>query len=79
MTLDKWLNDHPEISDKDFARRIGVSRVTLFRLKTRRRMPGQIVMERIHTETGGDVAPNDFFNIGETSAISASSVSDTAA
>lgn len=64
MTLDDWLNA-TKTADKDFAGRIGVSRVTLFRLKTGRRKPRQKVMERIHTETAGAVTPNDFFQIGE--------------
>lgn len=71
MTLDDWLTS-TNTADKDFADRIGVSRVTLFRLKTGRRKPGQVVMERIHTETGGAVTPNDFFNIGRVPATSES-------
>lgn len=67
MTLDVWLKT-TGTPDGEFARRIEVSRVTLFRLKTGRRSPNRQVMERIHLATGGDVTPNDFFNIGETSA-----------
>lgn len=72
MTLDAWLAANNTVSDKDFARRIGVSRVTLYRLKTHLRKPGQRVMEKIHAETGGEVTPNDFFRIGETSPAPAS-------
>ncbi|TXH85514.1 MAG: XRE family transcriptional regulator [Rhizobium sp.] len=69
MTLDDWLTS-TSTADKDFADRIGVSRVTLFRFKTGRRKPGQTLMEKIHSETGGAVTPNDFFNIGSTCATS---------
>jgi transcriptional regulator with XRE-family HTH domain len=66
MTLDAWLSS-TRTPDNEFARRIDVSRVTLFRLKTGRRSPNKRVMELIHTATAGAVTPNDFFNIGETS------------
>lgn len=65
MTLDAWITS-TNTPDNEFARRIGVSRVTLFRLKTGRRLPDRSVMEKINAETGGAVTPNDFFNIGET-------------
>ncbi len=65
MKLADWLElpDAPKV--KDFARSIGVSRVTVFRFKTGRRIPGPEEMEKIHTETAGAVEPNDFFNIVE--------------
>jgi transcriptional regulator with XRE-family HTH domain len=62
MTLDAWITE-TGTPDNEFARRLGVSRVTLFRLKTGRRIPDRETMEAIHRETGGRVTPNDFFNI----------------
>lgn len=62
MTLDAWLSQ-TKTPDNEFARRISVSRVTLFRLKTGRRKPNQTTMERIFAETSGEVTPNDFFNL----------------
>lgn len=62
MTLDEWLSQSP-LKDHEFADAIGVSRVTLFRFKTRRRIPDRDIMESIHRETGGAVSPNDFFDL----------------
>lgn len=64
MKLAAWL-EKTDTKDNEFARRIDVSRVTLFRFKTGRRIPDQKKMEKIHTETGGEVAPNDFYNIAQ--------------
>ncbi|MGM4891233.1 helix-turn-helix domain-containing protein [Tardiphaga sp. 839_C3_N1_4] len=66
MKLDAWLST-TGTPDNEFARRIGVSRVTLFRFKTGRRVPDRSTMEKISAETRGDVAPNDFFGLGATS------------
>jgi transcriptional regulator with XRE-family HTH domain len=62
MTLDDWLAQSA-LKDHEFATRIGVSRVTLFRIKTGRRTPSREVMERIHDATNGAVEPNDFFDL----------------
>ncbi len=65
MTLDAWIT-LTKTPDNVLASRLGVSRVTLFRLKTGRRLPDREVMEKINEATGGAVTPNDFFGIGET-------------
>lgn len=62
MTLEAWLTSFG-VPDNEFAKRIGVSRVTLFRFKTGRRVPDRGMMESIHHATDGAVTPNDFFNI----------------
>lgn len=62
MTLDSWLVGTKTLNN-EFARRIGVSRVTLYRLKTGRRLPDRRTMEKIHAATNGAVTPNDFFNL----------------
>lgn len=64
MTLDAWLK-LTKTPDNEFAGRLGVSRVTLFRFKTGRRVPDRLMMEKINAETVGAVEPNDFFNIVE--------------
>ncbi len=64
MKLDAWLTAS-RTRDVEFAKRIGVSRVTLFRFKTGRRIPDRQIMEKINVETAGSVEPNDFFNVLE--------------
>ena len=66
MTLNEWLRASTT-KDKDFAKLIGVSRVTLFRLKTGRRRPDSALMEKIFNATSGAVTPNDIFGIGQPS------------
>ena len=67
MTLEEWLRQS-KTPDNVFAGRLGVSRVSLFRFKTGRRVPDRTIMEKINIETGGDVQPNDFFKIIDGSA-----------
>jgi transcriptional regulator with XRE-family HTH domain len=62
MTLDDWLTS-TKTPDNEFATRIGVSRVTLYRFKSGKRVPDRALMEKINAETNGAVEPNDFFNI----------------
>lgn len=64
MKLDAWLASSP-LKDHEFAGKIGVSRVTLFRLKTGRRPPKRDVMAKISVATDGAVTPNDFFDLPE--------------
>lgn len=66
MTLGAWIVS-TKTPDNVFARQIGVSRVTLFRFKTSRRIPDQPTMAKIFEVTKGAVTPNDFFNITEPS------------
>lgn len=64
MTLADWLT-LTKTPDNEFASRLGVSRVTLYRFKAGRRVPDKATMERIHSETSGAVQPNDFFDISD--------------
>lgn len=60
MKLTEWLAKN-RVSDADFAKRIGVSRQALWRYKAEDRLPKREILERIKTETGGEVCPADFF------------------
>jgi transcriptional regulator with XRE-family HTH domain len=62
MTLAAWIAAK-KVPDNVFARQIGVSRVTLFRFKTGRRIPDRQTMERIVIATNGAVTPNEFFDV----------------
>lgn len=61
MTLNDWLSARAEITNSEFAERIGVSRQALWRYRSGERMPERAVMQKIMEETGGAVTPNDFF------------------
>lgn len=65
MKLNAWLAASP-LKDHEFAGKIGVSRVTLFRLKKGLRPPKRDVMTKINEVTEGAVTPNDFFDLPET-------------
>ena len=60
MQITDWLTTN-DISDADFAARIGVSRQALWRYKAGERIPRRPILERIQSVTGGDVRPADFF------------------
>lgn len=60
MKLSAWLTESGT-SDTDFARRIGVSRQTVWRYTDDGRVPKRSVMERIRTATNGAVTADDFF------------------
>nr|WP_321182385.1 helix-turn-helix domain-containing protein [Methylobacterium sp. Leaf122] len=59
MKLADYLSE-AEIRPATFAERIGVTRQTLWRYMSGDRRPEWDVLERIRTETGGEVTPNDF-------------------
>ncbi|WP_084398358.1 helix-turn-helix domain-containing protein [Henriciella aquimarina] len=61
MTLADWLTKN-NLSDADFADRIGVSRQALHRYKTGARRPHADILTEIVKHTGGQVTANDFFN-----------------
>jgi len=46
---------------KDFAIKVAVSPVTVFRYIKRTRTPDRETLRKIYTETDGAVTPNDFF------------------
>lgn len=60
MRLSDYLSDRPEITDADFAERIGVSRQALWRYKSGDRRPEWDVLAKISEVTNGEVTPNDF-------------------
>jgi transcriptional regulator with XRE-family HTH domain len=59
MTLQDWLSSQ-EVSDADFADRIGVTRQALYRYKTGQRMPRIGILRKIISETSGKVRAQDF-------------------
>jgi len=67
MKITDWLTKN-NISDADFAERIGVSRQALWRYKAGDRIPKRSILDRIKDETGGDVRPADFFSESEAAA-----------
>lgn len=60
MTLSEYLRTH-RISQRDFARRLGVTQTAIWRYASRERVPSARLMSLIVDATGGDVTPNDFF------------------
>ena len=62
MQITDWLTKK-DISDADFAARIGVSRQALWRYKSGERIPRPKILKRIQDETGGQVQPADFFAV----------------
>ena len=62
MRLTDWLAEQ-ERSPKTFAERIGTSEAAVRRYMCGSRIPIQGVMQRIFEATGGDVTPNDFYNL----------------
>jgi 7-cyano-7-deazaguanine reductase len=63
MTLDEYLQRN-DLSEREFARRIGVTQQAVNRYRNKMRLPERVVMERITEATGGAVQPNDFFAAG---------------
>lgn len=60
MKLAAYLSS-TDVSRDDFARRIGVSGVSVHRYISGVRIPRPDTMARIVAATGGAVQPNDFF------------------
>lgn len=61
MTLDEYLRNQ-NISDADFAERIGVSNAkVVHRYRKRQRIPRPGIMHRIQEVTFGAVTPADFY------------------
>lgn len=67
MQITDWLTKN-DISDADFAARIGVSRQALHRYKSGERIPRPAILQRIQGQTGGQVQPADFFATSEAAA-----------
>lgn len=64
MTLSDYLNAHG-LTLAEFGARIGVKPQSVHRYVRYGRIPEPAVMARIARVTGGDVKPNDFFDIEE--------------
>ena len=62
MRLDNWLKKENQ-TKAWFARRIGVATSTIVRIIGEDRAPTHQIMERIIQGTGGEVLPNDFFDL----------------
>ncbi len=67
MKLSSYLAEHI-ISDEDFAAKVKCDRTTILRLRAEKQRPSHSLMERIASETGGLVQPNDFFDLPEADA-----------
>lgn len=59
MQLALYLSQN-DISDSDFAERIGVKRQAVHRYKTGERFPERAVLQKIIEATDGAVTANDF-------------------
>lgn len=60
MRLDTYL-DQEDLSPVDFASRLGVSRITVDRYLSGKRLPRREVMVSIVKATKGEVGPVDFY------------------
>lgn len=59
MTLAKWISA-ADLTDAEFARRLGISRQALSRYKAGTRIPRPHILHRIMSLTNGAVTANDF-------------------
>lgn len=59
MTLGDWLASK-NISDQEFAGRLGVSRMSVWRYRTGAIVPDKDMLNLIFKETDGEVTANDF-------------------
>lgn len=64
MTLDAYIH-RQRLTNAAFAASIGVDQSTIARLRAGAQMPSKVVAEAIYKVTGGEVQPNDFYNVGE--------------
>lgn len=62
MTLQEFLKSN-DLSYADFARSISTSAPAVRRYALNLRTPKPDIMSRIHTATGGEVTPNDFYEV----------------
>lgn len=60
MRLSDWLT-HNSLSEAEFARRIGTTRVAVGRYIAGTRVPRRDVMTKIEAETAQQVTANDFY------------------
>jgi len=62
MKLETYLK-MSEITDADFAEKLGVNVISVRRYLAGQRIPNREVMEAIARNTGGEVRANDFYNM----------------
>ena len=62
MKLRDWMAGR-EVTAKEMAERLGVSRVMITRITRHGQVPRPDVMSRIVAATGGEVGPEDFYEI----------------
>ncbi|MFG1376130.1 helix-turn-helix domain-containing protein [Xanthobacter autotrophicus] len=60
MDIATWLSQN-DVSEAEFAVRIGVTRQSIWRYRSGERVPRPGVIARIREATGGQVTANDFF------------------
>lgn len=59
MKLNDWIIKS-EITNAEFASKVGVTRQAMWRYRMGERMPKPAVIAKIHEVTGGAVTANDF-------------------
>jgi 7-cyano-7-deazaguanine reductase len=64
MKLAEWLKQNSVTAD-DFAARISVNRLSVYRYQNGERVPNKELMRRIFEQTHGSVTANDFYDIPE--------------
>ncbi len=62
MVISDWLSQN-SVSQKDFARQIGVTANAVCQWCNGIRIPRRKEMKRIYRQTGGAVQPNDFYDL----------------
>lgn len=62
MTLGDYLDMH-DIRLTEFARRVGTTKATIWRVINGQVMPRRQLMTEIHRATGGAVCPNDLLQL----------------
>lgn len=62
MQLGDYLKKH-QLTPQDFAPKIGVKVLAVYRYISGARIPTKPIMHRIFKVTGGQVTPNDIFGI----------------
>jgi len=75
MKLKNYIKDS-KISINDFAKTVGVHRMTIQKYIYEIRMPIATIMQKIYLATNGEVQPNDFYNLDSISPASCNQKED---
>lgn len=62
MKLSDWMAAEG-LNDETLAQRANVNRATVSRVRRRKQKPGEELAARLFALTGGQVAPNDFYDL----------------